>query len=183
MVKPKKKDKYARYKLASIPLLLCVLAYVLFSQPQDSEGAPDSSPTAVPTASTVATQQTHVAASPQSLPWPEAKLEFLNQSNPLANYRLAPSAANTQSYDNGPPEANPVSAGDPLQNMVRDLTGNQVKYVFRSNQRKLVMLGEQIFEKGEQLSDNVQLQDIEDHALILTRSRATSLPQLGDVID
>lgn len=176
MITKKKKDNYARYKAASIPILLCVLAYVLFA-PAHDEGEQ------LAVSSAVTQNNSHMTAKPNTLAhaesprvWPEVTLEFLDKASPLANYMLTPNAALNQNATNEPMEVSPSATSDPFLNLSRELSNNQVKYVFRSDQRQVVMLGQQIFEKGEQLSDGIQLTEIQDDALILTHNKPTSSP-------
>ena len=173
----KKKDKYARYKAASIPILLCVLAYVLFAPSQD-EGVQIAASSAVsPNTSQVTAKLNTLADANSPRVWPEVTLEFLDQANPLANYMLLPNAVLAQNATNEPLEVAPSTTTDPVLDLTRELSNNQVKYVFRSDQRQVVMLGQQIFEKGEQLSDRIQLTEIQDDALILTHSQPTRSPK------
>lgn len=173
----KKKDNYARYKAASIPILLCILAYVLFAPSQD-KGVQEAASSTVSTNTSPVTAKLNSLADAKSPPvWPEVSLEFLDQANPLANYMLRPNVVMAQNATNEPIEVAPSATTDPVLNLTRELSNNQVKYVFRSDQRQVVMLGQQIFEKGEQLSEGIQLTEIQDDALILTHSQLTPSPK------
>lgn len=185
----KKRDKYARHKLASIPILLCVLAYVLFGQSQENEMAfvvsPNLAPNLAPNTGRVPPNSSSPVQTEPTIAWPEVTLDFLDQPNPLANYMHAPSSGQRQSSTSTSVNVDPsITTIDPVLNVARDLHDNQVKYVFRSDHRQLVMLGQQIYEKGQELTDGVQLTDIQDDALILSNSKPTNSPsQSNNSID
>lgn len=173
----KSKDKYARHKLASIPILLCILAYVLFGQSPESEVALEVPLNLAPQSNRVTSIATSPAQTEPILPWPEVMLEFLAQPNPLANYLHTPSSGELRNAITTAVNVDPsITNIDPALNLARDLSENQVKYVFRSDRRQLVMLGQQILEKGQELANGVQLTDIQDHALILSNRQPMNSP-------
>ncbi len=170
--KEKQKDKYERYKLASIPILLCVLAYVLWvpskvEEESVSESPEIARPTAQPTGQAT-TQSTLIANTASKLVWPEVDLQFLSQSSPFANYlqHRKDEVATGQMVCSKLADSQPPAA-DQLASMGRELSQQTVDYVFRSNARKIVRLGEKVFEQGEYLSDSVQLHEIQQRVLIL----------------
>ncbi len=168
-MKPKKSHKHQGVKLAAIPVLLCILAYVLLaptagpvaeSDPLQAQINPQqpSTPSIPPKA----------AGTPENQHWPEVDLAFMSLANPFASppNHLSDSATEQHEFKRSPPPNE-----DELNTVAREVATQPIDYVFQSKKRKLVMLGGQVFEQGAQLSEEVTLHDIQNHALILTRNQ------------
>lgn len=164
---PKKVDKYQRIKLLSIPVLLCILAYVLQAPTEASvaQSTPAEmpmkpllpSPTSPPTVTNgVRTNQV----------WPDVDLDFMSQTSPFAGTLNRRGTSMAASQETASFEA---ETSDDLAAVAQDLSAQPIDYLFQSKNRKVVMLGGQVFETGEKLTEDLTLQDIQDHALIITR--------------
>jgi hypothetical protein len=179
-MKPTKKDRYERYKLASIPILLCILGYVLLrpspnTDPTPNTAQPAGKPTTLASNAPVsgpqpAAQRSTSATANPVVAWPEADLAFLSLPSPLANYRTRPSKRTTEKLTAVSTEQQQqqlAAASDSLSTTAQDLANSPVNYLFRSERRQLIMLGDQIFEPGAQLTPTVALHDIQPNTLIL----------------
>ena len=179
-----KKDKYERYKIASIPILLLVLVYVLL--------APDEKPP-VPTVATAAMTipTSNLASLPASRPaetipatgdkrtWPDLSLEFAaagkSQPNPFARMGIAKPHSADQPLVDCDTEVVSSEPENLLSEVARELARQPVKYVFKSAGSKFVMLGEQVYKEGQSLAPSVQLHGIDDDALIIGPHRVPPL--------
>ena len=125
--------------------------------------------------------------------WPEVDLATLNGESPLVNYtairddqQLVTTVAQTGAATRDNPmegvSADGVSAdgdsadgdsadGDSAQRWRNALLETPVSYVFESGDRKVVMLGDQLLEKGQMLSPSVKVEDIQHGKLILSVER------------
>lgn len=170
----KSAPKHQRLKIALIPVLMLVLAYVMFA-PAD---APDNdvpidtalgrSPvagiaTAAQPAARIAAQANRPAGAQA---WPEPSLEFLTTSNPFESLISEPAHPTDQRFvaTNAPALIKDV---DHLANVASELEQRPVNFVFRSSKQNVIMLGDEVLEKGTHLSPAVQLHDIGDNTLLL----------------
>lgn len=172
-MKPKSEDKYQKYKIASIPVLLIILGYVLLS-PSDSSDTPPaiaSAPATTPPAASTATTAIAPASAADGKKmkaWPAPDLDVLTGSNPFINYNYSPTPNPAPQLVSTSAESATAPSNTHATDLIRSLSETPVNYVFQSSQRKLVMLGDRIYEKGEQIDDSVQLIDIQGRSLILT---------------
>ena len=176
----KKKDKYERYKIASIPILLLVLVYVLLT-PDDKRPAPTvtSAATTTPTdnlASLPASISVEVNSATGSMrPWPDVNLEFATAddglSTPFARIGLTQSHSTNQPLVDIGTEVVSAAPNSLLSDVARELARQPVKYVFKSAGSKFVMLGEQVYEEGQSITPSVQLHGIDDDTLVIGSQR------------
>lgn len=195
----RKPDKYAKLKLALIPVLLCVLLYVVFGGGKEVPQAVAAQATDVaanvyttaPVDTNSGTEEvanseiasgeglsgeglsgrTSSGKSPGASidQWPDGDLEFLVHSNPFASYRVDASAAATSNASD--PERKVVDTASPsFSEEIKQLIANKpVQYVFRSENRKLVMLGGELLEEGDSVSSRGRIDDIQPGHLVLIR--------------
>lgn len=170
--KPRKPvAKHQRLKLAFIPVLLLVLAYVLFAPADQTESA--SEPIAaiadrMPVAAASGTTQPAVDAVAQANKptWPEANLQFLTSSNPFRSIAVETADRAGQRFLTAKVQPS-IDDVDYLATLASELERRQVNFVFRSNKQNIIMLGDEILEEGTHLSPTVQLDEIDEHALLL----------------
>lgn len=167
--------KHQRLKIALIPVLMLVLAYVLFAPaeiPVSDEVPIDKVLGRSPAAGMVSPAQPAASGAAQAnrpadaQAWPEASLEFLATSNPFQSL-VSQSAESTDHRfvaTNAPALIKDV---DHLANVASELERRPVNFIFRSSKQNVIMLGDEVLEKGTHLSPAVQLQDIDDHTLLL----------------
>jgi hypothetical protein len=103
-------------------------------------------------------------------------LEFLSLPSPLANYRIRPSQLAAEKLTATSTAQQLAAHNETLSAFGQDLSGSPVNYLFRSERRKLVMLGNHIFEPGDPLTPTVNLHDIQPNALILKLNPSASNP-------
>lgn len=186
--KAKRVDPFAKYKLASIPFLLCLLGWVLMSGSKEETSAdgpksesPVSSPikelassdsfvdpTRVPTKSGTPTKSGNVA-------WPAVDLTFLDGPNPFASFRHQRPALKEVATLAGVSAESRTQANDsaqiPLERIQEELGNLPLRYRFKSPQRDVVMLGDQLFELGDSVSQDLTVHEIEKAHLILKRTQ------------
>ena len=175
--------KHARLKIALIPVLLLVLAYVVFA-PTDApvtDNVPTTdSPGPSPVAAIASAVQSPAGAGApakgpvDSSAWPEVSLKLLASSNPFASLVAETEDSTVQHFVSAnaqPANAQPTDEGvenvDHLADVASELERRPVNFVFRSTKQNVIMLGDEILAKGTHLSPAVQLHDIGDHALLL----------------
>ena len=157
--KRKKQDKYAKQKLAAIPVLLIVLGYVLFSGGSDD---PKSRPAST-TKPVTTTETSNLVASAAPI-WEEVDLEFLEGPNPLASYRHVEQPAKKLVAMQETNSVDHPSSSDQLQQRLQSLP--PVRYHFQSNTQNVVMLGEELLSAGDSIDADLKLSDIQDGQLI-----------------
>lgn len=170
--------KYQRFKIALIPVLLLVLAYVIFA-PTDEPATDNVSTNDIPGRSPVVAipsvaQSPAGAGAPADRPadtstWPEVNLQLLASSNPFTSLAAETADSSAQHFvsANAQPIAEDIDDVDHLADVASELERRPVNFVFRSTKQNVIMLGDEILEKGTHLSPTVQLHDIGDHALLL----------------
>ena len=167
--------KYQCLKMALVPVLLLVLAYVLFSPADESvsdSASADGITMGSPAATNFSNEQPDAGAVAQAdqpattHTWPEATLDFLTTSNPFESLEVQAAEPTDQRFVSA--TAEPVfDEVDQLANVASDLERRPVNFVFRSNKQNVIMLGDEVLEKGSHLSPAVQLHDIGDQTLLL----------------
>lgn len=175
-VTPRKPSpKHQHLKIALIPVLLLVLAYVIFTLadepavddvPVEKNTGRSTVAAVANTAQPAAVADAQLASPAKMQAWPEADLDFLNSSNPFKSFGSEAAGPTSSRFVS----ANAQHVGDTvdqLANIASDLEQRPVNFVFRSSKQNVIMLGDEVLEKGSQLSPAVQLQDIGDHALLL----------------
>lgn len=100
-------------------------------------------------------------------------MQSLLHANPFADYRAPTQASSATAVDNQPDEY-----GNPsyLSQLAQELAQQAVLYRFHSNQRKVVMLGEQVVEEGAHIGNAVRVHDIQDQVLVLSLESAEVSP-------
>lgn len=171
----KPSPKHQHLKIALIPVLLLVLAYVIFAPADEpaADNVPVENTTGRSTEAAIANAAQPAAGAAAQLDrpakmqaWPDADLDFLNSSNPFKS--LVSGTADPTNPRFVSAGAQPVSDHvDQLANIASDLEQRPVNFVFRSSKQNVIMLGDEVLEKGSHLSPSVQLHDIGDHALLL----------------
>lgn len=171
----KSAPKHQRLKIASIPVLLVVLAYVMFA-PADEPGSDnvplDNVAVGSPVAAIASTTQPVAGANAQAnrpaaaRAWPEASLRFLGTPNPFKS--LVPEPAQPADQRLVATKVQPtIQDVDQLADVASELQRRPVNFVFRSAKQNVIMLGDAVLEKGTHLSPAVQLHEIQDHAVLL----------------
>lgn len=197
----KKKDKYERYKIASIPILLLVLVYVLMN-PDDNQqvfvaeaamttsivansssnnnNANDNKPLPTLHSSPSNTQRETKAKSG----WPDIDVDFAAatdaQTNPFA--RIGVDRSYSPAHPTAGPEAPPPAANEAerISELARELARQPVKYVFKSAESRFVMLGEQVYQEGQTIAPTIQLQGIDENNLLIgPLDKATHPPEVS----
>ncbi|QDV28124.1 hypothetical protein [Aureliella helgolandensis] len=176
-----KKDRFARQKLLAIPILLCGLAYVLFGMSGDDDNTetayiPPTSQRKVAVEQATGSESATAVADRKG--WPEVDLATLIGESPLVNYtvirddqQLVTTGAQTGAATRDNPLEGDSAEGDSAQRWRNALLETPVSYVFESGDRKVVMLGDQLLEKGQMLSPSVKVEDIQHGKLILSVER------------
>ena len=168
-----KTDKYARQKLAAIPALLLVLAYVIFS------GGESSKP--VVSTATPALSAEHLASANPASPvvvladgngpagktkilseWPEPDLNHLLAVNPFADSNMGRSA------QSGKLVSDRDQIVEETLGIARTLEELPLKYSFQSGDRRIVILGDQLLEKGQSLNESTYVHDIQPGRLLIS---------------
>lgn len=167
--------KHQRLKIALIPVLILVLAYVLFA-PADgplADNVPiDNVLSRSPAAGTASASQPATGAAAQAnrsakaQAWPEASLQFLGTSNPFESLNSQPVETVDQRFVTTNAAAS-IKDVDHMANVASELERLPVNFVFRSSKQNVIMLGDEVLEKGAHLSPAVQLHDIGDNTLLL----------------
>lgn len=197
MVKPPKKkplpkDRFRHYKLAAIPVLLVVLAFVLFApEGQGSQHSSQGEDGDAPVGTNIASQGLSHSKPDQPAglrkadTWPEAELDFLGSPNPFFSQvekppqehlvSAPPVPAQDSSLDDTDDETDTASdpVAESLVALTESLSRKPVNYIFESKRRKMVMLGEQLLEQGAPISESLHLHEIRDGALLV---QARDLP-------
>lgn len=169
--KNKKKDRFAGAKLAAIPVLLCVLAYVLLGSNEEEAAASvvgGDEPT-LPLRHTPGSAVTGRVGTSMRKPWPAVEIQTLMHTNPFADYRVTARASSSVAADHQPDESGSPSH---LSLLAQELAQQDVRYRFHSNQRKVVMLGEHLFEEGAHIGNAVRVHDIQAEMLVLSLESA-----------
>ena len=157
--KKKKQDKYAKQKLAAIPILLLVLGYVLFS---GGSGEPKSKPQ-LSTKQSQQAETPHLVASATPV-WEEVDLEFLEGPNPWTSYHHVDIPAEKFVARQDTSSASDRTSPERLQQRLRSLP--PVRYHFQSDTQNVVMLGEELLSAGDAYGPDLKLGDIQDGQLI-----------------
>lgn len=181
--KAKKQDRYAKQKLLAIPMLLAVLGYVLLDNfsgsSQDAPAATTGSAhsSARPSGqveSTAAVAGKGQAPVQQLAVWPQPQLDFLEGPSPLASYR-EPAGAIVRPAAS--PEGTMVAErraekSEQIESKIRETLANQPsQFVFKSANRKLALVGDRVFEQGEQLESGARLHDVRGNNLVIRIGR------------
>ena len=177
-----KQDKHAKLKLAAIPVLLAVLGYVLWDGLSgDTKRAlppPQLANSTTPQAPTVAKRPApaQVNAKTKTPKLPTVDIAALKSRNPFSDYRAKEQSdleqLDVNSLATTPQRVNPIAE-------VQQMLANQpVTYRFESAQRKVLVVGDKVIESGRQLSDDVQVEAIQQDRIILTRTEAAG-PRRG----
>ena len=189
--KTRKPDKYRKLKIALIPVLLCVLAYVVISQTMDSKpntGAqvPGRQPPATAQRSPGTNRPTPprrlgqpsakslpVAAQSQlkTKPWPEVELTFLDSDSLFERYqRTAQDLGQTVDSEPTTPAVPEESFSSQMQ---RVLTEKPIQYVFESDTRQYLLMDQDVLQEGDAVSDVAEINEIGVGKLIFTRRPPT----------
>jgi hypothetical protein len=170
-------------KIASIPGLLGILAYVLLDTQRPANipaplNAQAGSTGAVTTFASGANSQ---SAQALTTGWAEVDVGRLTSASPFANYRLAEEldamALNTESTTDETrlsAEARQLTLSE-MQQVAQRLSQQPVNYMFRSSRRNLIMLGDQVLEEGTRVSDGVEVRDIQRGRVVLTTTSDPSI--------
>jgi hypothetical protein len=158
-----KVDKYRRYKIASIPGLLGILAYVLLDTQRPANipaplNAQAGSTGAVTTFASGANSQ---SAQALTTGWAEVDVGRLNTESTTDETRLSA-------------EARQLTLSE-MQQVAQRLSQQPVNYMFRSSRRNLIMLGDQVLEEGTRVSDGVEVRDIQRGRVVLTTTSDPSI--------
>lgn len=165
--RPARQDKYAKLKVAAIPLLLGLLAYVLL-------GSSDSESTSTAAASKASVGLPAVALddsgddpsirNASAAPWPEIDREAIAQINPFASYRFEPLPASSPHLVDVPLEERETAE----LSMAQRVASGKVDYMFESDRRQIVRLDGRLLEPGTALNDHVRVHRIKDRSIILS---------------
>lgn len=169
----RKSVRFQRYKIASLPILLLVLVYVLFSNQSDDE-APRSPVTANSSGSVVddlVREKLH-----SLIPWPNVELDFLHDPSPLASYT---SRGETATSISATSQQTAEQQEDELTQVSNRLSEQPFRYSFHSNKQNIIMLGDQVLSKGDVVADtpSASVQDIKEGRLIIKVQKADSQPE------
>lgn len=181
--KRKKSDPYAKHKIASIPVLLGILGFVLMPSGKESNDSaalvgpatnatPSGNATSrvtPPTPTAKPSASFEKARPPVALPkWERVDLSFLDGPNPFASYRIE--AVEKQLLVGTTAAPKPQRAKDEVvrQRVAQEVTSQPVRYLFSTSDRKAIMLGNRMLEPGDNLFGDVRLQAIEKGSLVLS---------------
>ncbi|MEM7474117.1 MAG: hypothetical protein AAF483_03935 [Planctomycetota bacterium] len=177
--KRKKQDKHAKLKLASIPVLLVVLAYVLWSQSagRDSSELANDNPVSKPKpptarAARALNRESSEGAkdlSDSQIDWPEPNLEFLSAVNPFEAYeqpeRVDESKlVSTEKAEESEPEIDVVGL---LAAVESEIMMQPSRFIFQSQQKKVAVIGSKEYQVGDEIRDRIFIEAIEGQKLIL----------------
>lgn len=168
-VRTKKTDKYAKQKLAAIPLLLGVLGYVLVANFQSQDVgtqtiAATDTPTPLPVRDTTPRQVAPAATSTNKIArWKDTNLDFLKGPPPMKPY-LEVNVPQGQLTTASIPS---VGLGDQLADVQQQFEEQTTQYVFESGRHRYAVLGSRVLAEGEQITEGVQLQKIQAGTLTI----------------
>lgn len=165
----KKKDKFAKLKVAAIPVLTLVLLYVLWGnlQPSDSLSDPSQSiATGQRTEEESVNSATQQGQKRRLEEWPEPDLAFLEEYSLFRDFRQP---EETQpdllvSTETATPRQDPQSI---LTEVADELKRAVVPFAFQSQKKNVVMFGDRLLEEGEEVRDSVFVRTINGSDLIL----------------
>lgn len=160
--KKKKVDRYQKQKMAAIPVLLLVLGFVLWSNFQgDKPAKPKPSP------QQIATKPATAKNSKKTPDWPQTGIEFLSGPNPFASYRVLEQEL-VDIEDVSPHETKKLTPEEPLIEQVgRQLAQLPLRYMFKSDGKWVMMLGDRLITEGEEVADAIRVEKIEQGRMIL----------------
>lgn len=165
--KKKKQDKYAKHKLAAIPILLLVLGYVLFSGGSDKA---EKKPELAKQQSKSAENQSRVE--PATPVWEEVDWDFLSGPNPFASYHHVDKPAEKLVARQDRSSTVEHATLDQLKQRVQNLPA--VRYHFQSDTQNVVMLGEELLSAGDSYGQDLELGDIRDGQLIFRVQKSSN---------
>lgn len=191
--KKRRQDKFAKAKLVAIPVLLGVLGFVLWSNTRrgndesvppvaaqaesasnangPSQARPTNTPPSRPTPQSTAPTESTAEKKPQLSrePWPEIdELAFLDGPNPFASYRIVEVSEEPEEK-----VVEVVPKEPAINHVTRELAKSPLRYYFRSARKNVVMLGNQLLESGDHLTEELKLDDIDQEHLIFTLDRSS----------
>lgn len=167
----KKVDRYQKQKVAAIPILLLVLGYVLWSNLQEDKPTVPKPQVQQASAQPTTTSKTTKNKVPE---WPQSGIEFLSGPNPFASYRKFEKEPEPVVESSQTEVVEEVK--EPLIEQVgRQLANLPMRYMFKSNGRWVMMLGDRLLTEGDDVAEAIQVEKIEQGRLIL-KQRSTAYP-------
>ena len=171
--KKNKVDRYQKQKVAAIPLLLLVLGYVLWSNFRGDEDKAKK----LPQAQLAAKPKAGTNNTTRAPAWPNSTVDFLSGPNPFASYRVFEQIEEPALANEDEEQSPLVEIEEPLIEQVgRQLANLPVRYMFKSQGRWVMMLGDRLIKEGDEVAESIRLHKIEQGRLILKQTSPDQIP-------
>lgn len=168
--RPKKAARNQRWKIALIPILLMVLLGVLYNnfrstEPETELATPTKPGSVVDLVRPSADKQD---LSPSGLTWPEIELPEVGVINPFASLEKphAESNSSTPDQDSKPKLITAINH----EQHVMQLSQEPLQYYFQAGDRRVMMVGNQVFTQGQPVSDHFVVERLEMDKIVFGRA-------------
>ncbi|MFK7737545.1 MAG: hypothetical protein AB8B50_16035 [Pirellulaceae bacterium] len=170
-----KVDRFAKFKVAAVPVLLAVLGLVLWSNFSESSDRPavkrtSQAPAKEKARTSTALSKAVAKADPKPklvAAWPEPSLEFLNQESPFMKMDYAPPQPQSERHVSKPTHSDRDREKNALASAAEMLKNARIQYTFQSEKQSAFMFENRLIKEGDELTNDVIVRSITDRGIEL----------------